>query len=134
MSDTDKISCRINVLADHLGKNGNTLGKDAGLGNATVDRWMDKDVTFRSALVDKFINHYNINRDWWKTGQGEIFKPEANKIELYERLLKATEESKDTALKSVEDWQRQSEKWEAEASRLGGLLELALRSKLAVPQ
>jgi hypothetical protein len=73
MSNKSVISLRINELEKRLKKSFNQLGLDAGLGNATVDGWTDKQIEKSTATVEKFLRHYSINERWWKTGEGEIF-------------------------------------------------------------
>ena len=82
MSNTAKIRARISVLEAKLGKPGNTLGKDAGLGNGTVDKWTDKQLEKSNATIEKFLSHYRINQEWWETGSGEIFAIEGSKEKL----------------------------------------------------
>jgi hypothetical protein len=125
------IGDRLKVLvAQFPDKSITQLGVDAELGQGTVNRWMEKPVSFHNAQVEKFIRFYNINENWWKTGEGPIFNEGSNAIQLYERLIKAAEESRDHAQGESIKWQQQSEKWEQEAAKLHGLLEMALRSKL----
>ncbi|HYG02032.1 MAG TPA: hypothetical protein VD927_06270 [Chryseosolibacter sp.] len=128
----DKIAERITVLEKKLGFSANKLGLKAGLGNGTVLLWLDKPVDFSSDKVDQFIEYWEINPVWWASGEGDIFikdSERADKISLYERLLKESTESKETAVRDKEDWKKQSEKWEAEASKLVSMLEITLRSK-----
>lgn len=74
MSNNAQIKARIKVLESHFpGKSGNQLGLDAGLGNATADGWTDNLIGKPSLAVEKFLTHYNIRKEWWKTGQGEVF-------------------------------------------------------------
>lgn len=73
MSKRVRIVDRISILEAKLGKSGNALGKAAGLGNATVDGWTDKQVEKPTIAVEKFLTHYNINRKWWETGEGDVF-------------------------------------------------------------
>lgn len=79
ISKTDRITARIKVLEGFFGKSGNTLGLDAGLGNATVDGWTDNQIDKSNAVVEKFLRHYGIREEWWKTGEGEIFITRAEK-------------------------------------------------------
>jgi hypothetical protein len=118
------IGDRLKVLEEKLGDSANKLGLRAGLGNGSVPRWASQPITFNNPQVNQFIEFYNINIDWWQTGQGEVFtaKPDAAvKIELYERLVALAVESK-------EDARSEANKWEEEAKRLSHLLELALKS------
>lgn len=73
MSNNAQLSARMKVLYEKLNKSGNLLGKEAGLGNATVDGWSDKQIEKPTLAVESFLNHHKINREWWKTGQGEVF-------------------------------------------------------------
>jgi hypothetical protein len=72
-SKSAKIAEKIKVLEVSFNKPGNTLGKDAGLGNGTVDGWTDNQIDKPNAVVEKFLKHYNINPVWWRTGEGEVF-------------------------------------------------------------
>lgn len=73
MSYRVRIKDRIAVLEEKLGKSGNLLGQDAGLGNGTVDAWSDKPIDYSTNMIEKFLTHHRINKEWWKTGKGEIF-------------------------------------------------------------
>lgn len=73
MSKTALISERIAILEGKLGKSGNVLGKEAGIGNGTVGGWSDNQIEKPTAVVEKFLTYYNIRTEWWKTGKGEIF-------------------------------------------------------------
>lgn len=73
MSNNIKIRARINALEQKLKRAGNTLGKEAGLGNGTVDGWSDNQIEKSNAVVEKFLTHHRIRLTWWKTGEGEIF-------------------------------------------------------------
>jgi hypothetical protein len=83
MSNNPKIKARIKVLETILKKPGNTLGKEAGLGNGTVDGWTDSQLDKPNAVVEKFLRHYNIDPAWWKTGEGEIFITSVDKSTDY---------------------------------------------------
>lgn len=73
MSKNIRIGDRIEVLENKLGKSGNKLGVEAGLGNGTVNAWLEKGIDFSTNAVEIFLKHYNINKAWWKTGNGDIF-------------------------------------------------------------
>lgn len=77
MSKNTLIKDRIAVLAEETGKSGNVLGQEAGLANGTVDTWNEKPIDFSTDKVDKFLNHHRISKEWWKTGNGDIFLPKA---------------------------------------------------------
>jgi hypothetical protein len=117
------IGDRIKVLETRLGFSANQLGKDARLGNGTVGTWIDKPVDFQSEKIDAFIKHHQINPTWWLTGEGEVFlkSPDrADRIELYERLIKEKDDHKSFL-------QAQCTKWEQEAFSLRELLAQALK-------
>lgn len=67
------ISERMKVLEAFFKKSGNTLGKAAKIGNGTVPGWTDAQIEKPNAVVEKFLRHYNINPQWWKTGEGAVF-------------------------------------------------------------
>lgn len=73
MSKSVLISERIKVLEGKLRKSGNVLGKEAGIGNGTVGGWTDNQVEKPTAVVEKFLRHYGISEQWWKTGKGDVF-------------------------------------------------------------
>lgn len=71
-STDGEIKARIAVLEALLKLSGNQLGMNAGLGNATVDRWTDKHLDISKPLVEKFLSYHKINPEWWQTGKGEV--------------------------------------------------------------
>src|SRR5688500_17789796 len=73
MSKTARLSERIAILEQELGKSGNQLGLDAGIGNGTVGGWTDNQVDKPTTAVEKFLRHYRIRIEWWKTLEGEVF-------------------------------------------------------------
>lgn len=81
MYNTDLIGQRIEILRSKLNnisisdlEKGNFKGDKRLLGNATIAGWLSKSVDWTSDKLDKFLTHYGINREWWKTGKGEVFK------------------------------------------------------------
>lgn len=91
MSKNKQIIERIEALKRHFGKSGNILGKKAGLGNGTVDGWTDNLIENPTLQVEKFLQFYNINEEWWKTGKGEIQKP-TMRISGREETIKETQQ------------------------------------------
>lgn len=94
MSTFQKIGVRIENLKAHLGKTIAELEKgrpedypgkdDRLLGNATISGWLEKDLTWTSDKLDKFLRYWKVNPEWWKTGEGEVIlthgdKPSDNK-------------------------------------------------------
>lgn len=73
MSKTAIISARIAILERELGKSGNQLGLDSGVGNGTVGGWTDNLIGKPSLAVKQFLRHFKIRDEWWKTGEGDIF-------------------------------------------------------------
>jgi hypothetical protein len=73
MSKNTLIIERIAALEAILNKSGNQLGLEAGIGNGTVGGWNDNLIGKPSLAVEKFLRHYNIRDEWWKTFKGEIF-------------------------------------------------------------
>lgn len=94
------IKDRIAVLEEKLGRSGNSLGIDAGLANGTVDTWDEKSIDFSTDKVEKFLNYHRINKDWWRSGEGEIFVPKAELVRtngevketFYKNLIEGNEE------------------------------------------
>lgn len=91
------------VLSQLTKKSGNKLGLEAGLGNATVNDWSDKQVEKPTRTVEEFLKHHSISETWWKTGEGEVFitseqKPGDNKEkmenqeEVYRNLVEGNTE------------------------------------------
>jgi hypothetical protein len=72
-SNNAQIRARIEVLEGVLKKSGNQLGKEAGLGNGTVDRWTDKHLEISKPGVALFLAAYKIRSGWWETMEGDIF-------------------------------------------------------------
>lgn len=75
-----KISDRIAVLKEKLGgKSDSELEKGRDyppkrvLSNGLLSDWLGKEVDWSSDKLEKFLTHWNINRAWWKTGEGEVF-------------------------------------------------------------
>lgn len=92
VKSSTEIAERLRVLEIVLGKPANSLGKLAGLGNATVTGWNDNQLDNPTAVCEKFLDHYNINRSWWRTGKGDVLnEPDQNKqllISTQRELLK----------------------------------------------
>lgn len=80
-----EIQARIKVLETHFNKSGNTLGKEIGLGNTTVDDWNDNQLGNPTLHCREFLSRYNINRGWWKTGEGEVFNTSDEKKSDYKQ-------------------------------------------------
>jgi hypothetical protein len=78
----EKISHRMAVLRELTGKSPNTLGKEAGLSNATADDWSDNQIVKPTRAVEDFLTHHHIRMDWWKTGEGEVFKENGTYVEI----------------------------------------------------
>lgn len=140
MSIIAKIGARIEVLREKLGnktiaelEKGNLKGDDRLLGNGVISSWIDKPIEWTSDKLEKFLTHYNVNRTWWKTGEGEVFitpaqKPADNKEKMDNRedvyrtiveghteyLLVPREVLKETQLVSTEQikrtWEELAEK------------------------
>lgn len=98
MAKTSEIKARMRVLENHFKKSANQLGKDSGLGNATVDDWNDNQLGNPTLHCKAFLKHYNIDLNWWETGNGEIFNTSVQKqptvtekdmgeIEAFKRLV-----------------------------------------------
>lgn len=103
--ENPKIAHRRQVLEELLGDKFNALGKKADLGNATTTDWTDKRIEKPTAQVEKFLNHYGIRMEWWKTGEGEVFKEKntsvdktppikENREEIYRNLVEENSEYK----------------------------------------
>lgn len=103
MSKNDTIIERFAILEQKTGKSANTLGKEAGLGNGTVDRWKDNQLADPNLHAKQFLKHHNINPKWWETGKGEVFLTSVqersdnteNAGESVDQMLAVVEESKD---------------------------------------
>lgn len=75
------IADRIVVLKAELGVSSNRELEKGGhpgrqwlISNGLLATWETKDPSdFTSNKVEKFLNHYKINRTWWKTGNGDVF-------------------------------------------------------------
>lgn len=101
MSTFQKIGDRIENLKAFLGKTLAELEKgrpedypgkkDRLLGNATISGWLDKDLTWTSDKLEKFLRYWNVNPVWWKTGEGDIL----NEKSTYEELLSKKEKDPD---------------------------------------
>jgi hypothetical protein len=111
MSNSPKISDRIPVLMAKLGlaavsdleKGPNWDPDDPKsrlISNGLVSDWEDKPVDWSSDKLEKFLNGWNINRVWWRTGEGEVL----NEKPTYEQNEPAVTE-------------KPSESWEASAFR-----------------
>lgn len=108
MSNFQKIKDRIDVLTKFLGKTVAELekGKEEDypgdderlLGNATISGWYNKSTEWTSDKLDKFLTYYNINRGWWKTGEGQIILTSVDKNgkinpeEVYRNLVESNTE------------------------------------------
>jgi hypothetical protein len=90
----EKIGHRMAVLRELTGKSPNTLGKEAGLSNATADDWSDNQIEKPTRSVEHFLKHHHIRMDWWKTGKGEVFEENGTYVELPTPMNKSEEPSK----------------------------------------
>jgi hypothetical protein len=63
---------RITVLELELKKSIRQMEQESGLGNGTLSSWKEKVVEYSTDKVEKFLQYYSINRQWWRTGEGEI--------------------------------------------------------------
>lgn len=86
MSETPKISERIKVLKDKLPFKSNRALEKGGLpndeyviSNGLLAIWEKNNVEWMSNDLDRFLNHYNVNREWWKTGEGSVFNTSVQK-------------------------------------------------------
>lgn len=108
MSKSAKIGDRIRILRKELGgisvrslEMGGLPGGEWLLSNGLTSKWEDKTIDFTSTDLEVFLNHYNINREWWKTLEGPIFneKPthDPNKAAITENALGVRERETDKA-------------------------------------
>jgi hypothetical protein len=73
------ISDRIAVLKQELGISSNRALEKGGLpgdewvvSNGLLDTWKDKDPSeFTTSSLERFLNYWGINKDWWRTGKGD---------------------------------------------------------------
>lgn len=115
-----RIKARIKVLEASLGKSGNKLGREAGLGNATVDGWTDKQIDKPTLQVETFLRHYSINEDWWRTGEGEVFNEKPTYVDLPTRKEKDPEEHIRILIKNLDRMGELNEYLLKELKRLQG--------------
>lgn len=80
MSTEPKIGDRIEVLKQELKipanadlEKGRNFPTERLLSNGLIDDWWIRPIDWTSGKLDKFLTHYNVNREWWKTGKGPIF-------------------------------------------------------------
>lgn len=96
MSKNIEIRKRISILEQNFKKSGNTLGKEAGLGNSTIDNWTDKHLDVSNIHVSKFLTFYRISETWWQTGEGEIFdtsdRKQSQKMDVYKKIIEGDTE------------------------------------------
>ena len=119
-STTMRIKARIKVLEASLGKSGNKLGREAGLGNATVDGWTDKQIDKPTLQVETFLRHYSINEDWWRTGEGEVFNEKPTYVDLPTRKEKDPDEHIRILIKNLDRMGELNEYLLKELKRLQG--------------
>lgn len=82
MSTFQKIGEKIEILKGVLGKTTAELEKgrvedypgkeDRLLGNATISGWLDKDLMWTSDKLEKFLRYWDVNMEWWRTGEGAV--------------------------------------------------------------
>lgn len=107
MSNKAVVIERIKILEAKSGKSGNTLGKEAGLANGTVDGWSDNQIEKPNLAVRQFLGHHNIREEWWKTGNGDIFNtPVQNRTDNKEKSLEETIEALLAELRENNRWLR----------------------------
>lgn len=87
-----KFAHRKRILEDLFKKSLNSLAVKAGLGNATTEGWSDKQVDKPSLAVEKFLNHYGIRIEWWKTGEGDVFKEKITSVDKKEEIKENRED------------------------------------------
>jgi hypothetical protein len=108
MFKKDKIGERIGIIRQKLGdktvsflEKGALPGDERLLSNGIISKWVNKDVDWMSNDLDKFLNHWGIDRNWWKTGEGEPFITSAMKStdnkqnepeEIYRNLVEGNTE------------------------------------------
>jgi hypothetical protein len=80
-----KIGDRIKVLKKELNKSTRQLeignGGQRVISNGLLGDWAELDVTFTSNTLDKFLNYWDVNRHWWKTGEPPIFNKNLTSVE-----------------------------------------------------
>jgi hypothetical protein len=73
----------LDIPSDRGLEKGGLPGDDWVISNGQLSKWVDKDpAIFSSTTVEKFLRHYGINSDWWKTGKGEILDPNSTYVKI----------------------------------------------------
>lgn len=73
------IGDRIAVLMEELEitstaelERGGRPKEDPLLSNGQISKWVNKTVEWTTGKLEEFLDHYKVNRQWWKTGKGDI--------------------------------------------------------------
>lgn len=67
------MGARIKVLLAKTGLSPSAFEEKYGVGNGTLKSWKDESVEKSTNTIKNFLNEAGINKDWWKTGEGEPF-------------------------------------------------------------
>lgn len=89
MSKTAKIGDRIKVLKVELGNKSDRELEMGGLpggkwliSNGLLSKWENESVEYTTNKLEEFLNHYNVNRQWWKTGEGEVLNKNGTSVQI----------------------------------------------------
>jgi phage repressor protein C with HTH and peptisase S24 domain len=66
------IEGRIEALKAKLGRSVKILEQESDLSNGSIDKWEDRHLENPTKNISKFLKHYAINPEWWRTGKGDI--------------------------------------------------------------
>lgn len=67
------MGARIRDLLRHTGLSPSAFEEQYGLGNGTLKSWKDESTEKSTGTIRNFLSENQINKEWWKTGKGEIF-------------------------------------------------------------
>lgn len=80
---------RIKKLRQELGLSQDEFGRRLGVTRGAVTNIELNKVEPKPLFVDLICREFNVNEEWLRTGEGEMFKPKSRNEELFEFVTNA---------------------------------------------
>lgn len=80
---------RIKKLRQQLGLSQDEFGRRLGVTRGAVTNIELNKVEPKPLFVDLICREFNVNEEWLRTGEGEMFKPKSRNEELFEFVTNA---------------------------------------------
>lgn len=74
---------RIKKLRKELGLSGEKFGERIGVGKTAISRLENGSNNVTEQTFKSICREFNVNEEWLKTGEGEMFKPAEDKFTAY---------------------------------------------------